>query len=218
MMNWSFIGHQNIFEKRNCNMKKFLLLVFAVCFGFAGRTQNPEPLFIGDKAPVFKALDQFEKPVSLKDRLKNGPVVLVFYRGQWCPHCNRHMSQIQDSLQLILNTGASVIAVTPEKTEKIEKTIKKSGASFSILYDENHRIMDKYHVTFKLSGWKRFIYGLGGININKASGNKDNALPVPATYIIDSDGTIYSSHFNEDYSERMPVKDMLEVLNEMTEP
>ena len=191
----------------------FFLLLFVI--SILAQAQNPAPLFIGDKAPEFLALDQFEKRVSLKDRLKNGPVVLVFYRGQWCPHCNRHMSQIQDSLQMILDAGASVIAITPEKGEKIERTIRKSGASFSIIYDENHRIMDKYQVSFKLSGWKRFIYGFGGININKASGNKDSALPVPATYIIAEDGTIYTSHFNEDYTQRMQVIEMLDVLKDL---
>jgi peroxiredoxin len=192
---------------------RFLLIVFL--FPLIALGQEPEPLFIGDKAPNFLALDQFENRVSLKEKLQDGPVVVVFYRGQWCPHCNRHMSQIQDSLQMILDAGASVIAITPEKGEKIEQTMKKSGAAFSIVYDENHRIMDKYQVTFKLSGWKRFIYGLGGININKASGNKDSALPVPATYIIATDGTIYASHFNEDYAERMQVIEMLEILGEM---
>ncbi|MCB0753949.1 MAG: AhpC/TSA family protein [Flavobacteriales bacterium] len=192
---------------------KFLILLFSASFQAAA--QQPEPLYIGDKAPDFLALDQFDNRVSLRDRLKKGPVIVMFYRGQWCPHCNRHMSQVQDSLQMILDAGASVIAVTPEKGEKIEQTMKKSGATFSIIYDENHRIMDKYHVTFKLSGWKRFIYGLGGININKASGNKDSALPVPATYIIATDGTIYASHFNENYTERMQVIEILEILGEM---
>ena len=181
-------------------------------------SQNPEPLFIGDKAPNFLALDQNQQRISLKDKLREGPVVLVFYRGQWCPHCNRHMSQIQDSLAMILDAGASIIAITPEKGEKIEKTVSKTNASFSIVYDENHRIMDKYNVTFKLSGWKRFIYGLAGININKASGNKDSALPVPATYIIGQDGTVFASHFNEDYTTRMQVIEMLDILNTMPRP
>lgn len=195
------------------NRLSFFLLLFS--FSLLAQAQKPEPLFIGDKAPNILALDQFEKRISLKDRLQNGPVIVVFYRGQWCPHCNRHMSNIQDSLQMILDAGVSVIAITPEKGEKIEKTVQKTGATFSIIYDENHHIMDKYHVTFKLSGWKRFIYGLGGININKASGNRDSALPVPATYVIAQDGTIFSSHFNEDYTERMPVLDMLSVVNEL---
>ena len=196
-------------------MKPIALLLFVLASTFCAFAQHPSPLFIGAKAPNFIALDQFQKRVSLNDRLKDGPVIVVFYRGQWCPHCNKHMSQIQDSLQMILDAGASVIAITPEKGEKIEKTVEKSGASFSIVYDENHRIMDKYNVTFKLRGWKRFVYGLAGINVNKASGNKDSALPVPATYIIAQDGTVYSSHFNEDYTERMQVVEMLEVLAEM---
>ncbi len=196
-------------------MKQLALFILLFFLFFFVQAQNPEPLFIGDKAPNFLALDQFEHRFSLKDRLENGPVIVVFYRGQWCPHCNRHMSHIQDSLQMILDAGASVIAITPEKGAKIEKTMEKSGATFSIIYDENHRIMDKYHVTFKLGGWKRFIYGSAGININKASGNKDNALPVPATYIIAQYGIIFSSHFNEDYTERMSVKEMLEVLSKM---
>ncbi|MCF8459892.1 MAG: AhpC/TSA family protein [Flavobacteriales bacterium] len=196
-------------------MSKLAFFILLFSLSLFAKAQKPEPLFIGDKAPNFLALDQFEQRVSLKERLENGPVIVVFYRGQWCPHCNRHMSQIQDSLQMILDTGASVIAITPEKGEKIEKTMQKSGATFSIIYDESHHIMDKYHVTFKLSGWKRFIYGAAGININKASGNKDSALPVPATYIIAQDGIIFSSHFNTDYTERMSVKEMLEVLSEM---
>ena len=198
-------------------MRFFSFFILLFSFSSFAQAQKPEPLFIGDKAPNFLALDQFEKRVSLKDHLENGPVIVVFYRGQWCPHCNRYMSQIQDSLQMILDAGASVIAITPEKGEKIGKTVQKSGASFSIVYDENHRIMDKYHVTFKLSGWKRFIYGIAGININKASGNKDSALPVPATYIIAKDGTIYTSHFNENYAERMQVIDMLDTLKELSE-
>ena len=114
-----------------------------------------------------------------------------------------------------MNSGASIVAITPEKADMIEKTVKKSGATFSIIHDENHRIMDRYNVTSKLSGWKRFIYTLGGININKASGNKDGVLPVPATYIIATDGTVYASHFNEDIRERMRITKMLEIINEL---
>lgn len=205
----------NAAEKNFQNSMPTLFGLMLILLAFSASAQEAEPLYIGQKAPKILAVDQFGERVSLTDRLNQGPVVVVFYRGQWCPHCNLHMSNIQDSLQMVLDAGASIIAITPEKEEKIEKTVAKTGATFSIIYDENHRIMDDYKVTFKLSGWKRFIYGLGGININKASGNRDSALPVPATYIIATDGTIYASHFNEDYTERMLVKDILVVLGEM---
>lgn len=191
----------------------FFTLLFAI--SLLGIAQEPEPLYIGQKAPQILAIDQHGKRFSLQDQLKEGPVAVLFYRGEWCPHCNRHMSHVQDSLDLIVGAGASVVAITPEKSERIEKTVSKTGATFSIIYDENHRIMDRYQVTFRLSGWKRFVYWLGGININKASGNKDNALPVPATYIIAADGTVYASHFNEDYTDRLSVEDILEMLGEL---
>ena len=196
-------------------MRQLVIIILLFSFSHFAKGQEPEPLYIGQKAPKILAVDQFGKRFSLQDQLEEGPVVVVFYRGQWCPYCNLHMSHIQDSLQMILDTGASIVAITPEKGGKIEKTIAKTGASFRIIYDENHRVMDNYKVTFKLSGWKRFIYWLGGININKASGNKDSALPVPATYIVATDGTIYASHFNEDYTERMQIREVLDILAEM---
>ena len=172
--------------------------------------QDTLPMF--SKAPLFEALDASGQKVSLQQLLLKGPVVISFYRGQWCPYCNRHMSNLQDSLQFITAEGASLVAITPEKNEEISKTISKSEATFSIIYDEGHKIMDAYNVSFKSGGFKNLLHLAAGININKASGNDDNVLPVPATYIIDADGRIVGRHFDIDYTKRMPVKAILEVL------
>jgi peroxiredoxin len=168
------------------------------------------------KAPLFEVADASGHIVSLKHLLQNGPVVISFYRGQWCPYCNRHMSNLQDSISFITALGASLIAITPEKNEEISKTVTKTGASFSIIYDQGHKIMDAYKVTFKVSGFKNLLHFAEGVNINKASGNEDNVLPVPATYIIAPDGRIIGRHFNTDYTVRMPVKDILKVLKSIS--
>jgi peroxiredoxin len=73
---------------------------------------------------------------GLKDLLKEGKVVLVFYRGEWCPYCNKELSRLQDSLQLIKDKGATLVAVSPEKPENVLKTVEKTKAEYSILYDE----------------------------------------------------------------------------------
>jgi peroxiredoxin len=172
-----------------------------------------KPLEIGSIAPAIEATDQHGKQFSLSESAELGPAVVVFYRGQWCGYCNRHMSAIQDSLQMLTDAGAIVIAVTPEQSEYIEKTERKSGAAFSILFDENHQIMDDWAVTFTMDEKTRKRYKGFGINVNKASGNEDFALPVPATYIVAKGGKIVGRHFDEAYKYRMPVKDMLEVLN-----
>jgi alkyl hydroperoxide reductase subunit AhpC len=87
--------------------------------------EKPEGLFINSKAPDFKATDQYGNEIRLKDVLKDSLVVLIFYRGQWCPYCNKQLKKLEDSLQLIKDKGQKLIAVTPEKTEYISKTIKK---------------------------------------------------------------------------------------------
>lgn len=190
------------------------ITIFLICFysltGFA-----QQGLAVGEKAVFFQENDQHGTTYSLKSNLEEGPVVLLFYRGQWCSHCNRYMSNLQDSLALISKLGASVVAITPEKEEEIHKTITKTDASFSIIYDKNHLLMDAYDVTYVLESTKRRLYMLGGINIDVASGNEDHVLPVPATFIIGTDGKIVARHFDKEYKNRMSVKEMLDVLSGM---
>ncbi len=190
---------------------KYLLLLMAIIFvNQSSFTQ--QQLEIGTKAPHFSAITFKNNPFNLEETLKGKPVVLLFYRGQWCPYCNKQMSELQDSIQLIYDLGATVIAITPEKPDEIKRTIEKTQANFPIIYDKNHQIMDLYHVTFLLSKAKNALYKGWGIDINEASGNNDNALPVPATYIIGKDGKIKDAFFDENYKNRMSVKDILKAL------
>src|ERR1041384_8178648 len=114
-----------------------LLLVFIIGFSVfrAQAQEKPEGLFINSKAPEFKAKDQNGKELSLKDMRKKGPVVIIFYRGFWCPYCNRELTRLEDSLKLITDKGAQLIAITPEKPEGIAKTVEKTQAGFSIISD-----------------------------------------------------------------------------------
>lgn len=190
---------------------KRLFLILTVGFLFQiGFSQERLELF--SEAPNFTGIDQYGEKIVLKEMLKEGSVVVVFYRGEWCPHCNRHMHNLQDSLEMINKFGARVVAVTPEKVSNIAKTTEKSGAEFSIVYDKGHKIMDDYKVTFTLGVAKHLMYGIAGINVNEASGNDDRALPVPATYIIEKNGRIIGAHFNEDYTVRMPVSEVVRIF------
>lgn len=190
----------------------FLVLNYLACNAF-----SQEKLQLYSSAPNFTGKDQYDKELVLYSLLKEGPVVLFFYRGQWCPHCNRYMSNLQDSVELVHKLGAKVVAITPERIDNIAKTVLKTKAMFSIVYDENHKIMDRYKVTFKLAYGKNLMYNAAGININKASGNSDRVLPVPATYIIEKNGRIIGAHFNEDYSKRMPVSRIIDILKKRNE-
>lgn len=194
-------------------MKKiFNLFIFLFSAASLYAQEAPEGLFIGSKAPDFKAKDQNGNEIRLKDLLKEGKVVLVFYRGQWCPYCNRQLSKIQDSLQLFRDKGATVLAVSPEKQESISITVEKTKAEFSVLYDEDVKIMKAYEVEFEVPENTLTRYRNANIDIEKNNGKNGKYLPVPAVYIIDKESTVTYRFFDADYKKRPTVKELLDNL------
>jgi len=175
--------------------------------------EKPEGLFINSKAPDFTLKDQQGNSVKLKDVLRNGPVVLVFYRGHWCPYCNKHLKKLEDSLQFIKNKGAQLIAVTPEKSENIAKTVEKTKAGYTIIYDEDMKIMKAYEVAYAVDEKTIARYKRADIDLGANNGQKNVVyLPVPAVYIISKAGTVVYRFFEPDYKKRATVKEILDNL------
>jgi peroxiredoxin len=195
-------------------MSKFLLVFLMIAGINLYAQEKPEGLFINSKAPDFKAKDQNGNEIELKDVRKKGPVVLIFYRGYWCPYCSRELKKLEDSLQLIEEKGAQLIAVTPEKKEGIAKTIEKTNATYLILSDEDMKIMKAYDVAYQVDDKAIARYKMAGFDLPENNGQKPDAvyLPVPAVYIIGKDGEIKYRFFNEDYKKQAPVKDILDNL------
>ncbi|HWC52385.1 MAG TPA: peroxiredoxin-like family protein [Chitinophagaceae bacterium] len=190
----------------------FSLITFLFIFSAAYTQKTPEGLFINSKAPDFRAKDQTGLEVHLKDLLKKGKVVLIFYRGQWCPYCNRELKRLEDSMQQIISKGATLVAVTPEKPESITKTIEKTSASYSILYDDQLKIMKAYDVAFEVDENTLTRYHNTGIDIEANNGKNGKYLPVPAVYIIDQESTITYRYFEPNYKKRPSVKEILDNL------
>jgi peroxiredoxin len=194
-------------------MKKIL----ATCFSFflmltAFSQDKPEGLFINSKAEEFKVQDQSGTMVSLKELRKKGPVVLVFYRGFWCPYCNKELRRFQDSLDYILTKGATVVGITPEGKEGIDSTYKRTGAAFSILSDPEMKIATAYGVNYKIDERTEGRYKNAGIDLKKINSQKEVSLPVPAVYIINKDGYVTYRFFDADYRKRPWVKDIIDAL------
>jgi len=169
-------------------------------------------LKVGDAAPAFTTINHLGDSISLRKILDSNKVVLVFYRGAWCPYCNKHMSELQDGLKSINDKGAVVIAVTPETDSSMMKIIDKSHASFSVIHDENYLIMKSYGVAFKMDEITFKRYKLIGLDVEEANGNKDHILPVPATFIIGKDLKIEYVHFDTNYKVRASVAEILKHL------
>ncbi len=194
-------------------MKKILVVVsLLMTVQLVTAQEAPEGLFIASKAPDFKAKDQNGNEIKLKELVKKGKVVLVFYRGYWCPYCNKELSRLQDSLQLIKDKGATLIAVSPEKPENISKTVEKTKAEYSIVYDEGLKIMKAYEVEFEVPENTITRYRNAGIDLEKNNDSNGKYLPVPAIYIIDKESTITYRFFEPDYKKRPSVAEILKNL------
>src|SRR5688500_3206090 len=165
-------------------MKPFLFVLLFVTAACIGRAQEkPEGLFLNSKAPDFKGTDQSGVAVNLKEQRKKGPVVLLFYRGHWCPYCSRELKRFQDSLSLLTEKGAQLIAVTPEGGEGITKTIEKTGAVFPIISDADMKISKSYQVAYAVDERTLGRYKNAEIDLLTINGQKQAQLPVPAVYI-----------------------------------
>jgi peroxiredoxin len=195
-------------------MKKAFFFTLLTISTLATLAQDkPEGLFINSKAPEFKVKDQSGAEVSLKELRKKGPIVLVFYHGYWSPYCTKELKRFQDSLQLITDKGAQVVAVSPEAGEGIAKTVEKTGAVFPILHDEEVKIARNYQVAYEVddrtaSRYKSFGNDLLVINQQKGK----PILPVPAVYIINKEGSVIYRFFESDYRKRPFVKEILAQL------
>jgi peroxiredoxin len=167
----------------------------------------PAGLKVGDKAPLFTAYDQKGKKVDSQLLIEKGPVVVFFYRGKWCPVCNKYLSNYQDSVNLITDQGVTLVAVTPESIENVEQTVKNNDITYTVLYDCEEKIMKDYDVLFNVTkDYQDKVRDDTSIDIAMNNGRDSARLPVPATYIIDKAGIIVAAHFNPDYNYRASVK------------
>jgi len=195
-------------------MKHILLAIFfsAIFLNIIAQTVG---LQIGDKAPNFKALNQFGEGVELSKLLESGPVVLTFYRGEWCPYCNKYLTELDDNVSKMEMLEATLVAVSPEISTYTEKMANHMNNRYPIIADREYAIMKAFKVDFELDKKTRFKYRAFGINIKKHNGTADYILPVPATYVIAKNGTIAYRHFDENYKIRGDVEEILNVLNQL---
>ena len=177
----------------------------------------PDPgLEVGTRAPGFTLPNAFGEDVTLADQLAQGPVVLTFYRGAWCPYCNLELRALKDSLPAFREQGARVLAVSPQKPGKSLAQVKEEGFPFEILSDLDNRVMQAYNLFFRVpEGMVRVYRDKLGLDLADYNGDGRYVLPVPATFVIDREGIIRAAFAEVDYKQRMEPAAILEALREM---
>jgi len=173
----------------------------------------PDPgLKIGDKAPLFSLPNAFGKKISLANYLKKGPVILVFYRGAWCPFCNIQLHALSQSMPAFKRYRASLIAITPQTPDKSKQQLKKTKYPFNVLSDLDSKTMRDYKLYFELPADLIAVYKKLGLDIESFNGKGRNVLPVPGTYVIDKSGIIRAAFADTDYKKRMEPQAILDAL------
>lgn len=171
-------------------------------------------LKVGDKAPNFTLKNALGKKVKLSALLKKGNVVLTWYRGGWCPYCNRALQSWQEALPELKAQGAIFIALTPELPDYSLSTKEKHHLQFEVLTDLNNEVARSYGLVFTLDEATATRYEQG-FGLSAYNGNHLNQLPMPATYIIDQKGVIQYAFVNPDYTQRANPEEVIKKLKEM---
>lgn len=166
---------------------------------------------VGDKAPDFTLPDALGGDVTLSELLKEGPVVLVWYRGGWCPYCNIHLHALQQALPEFNKAGAELVAISPELPDNSISTKDKNNLAFHVLSDVQNKVGKVYNVVYTLPDFIAARYNKT-FDLMKYNGDDSNELPLSAAYVIAQDGTITFAFLDADYRNRAEPADLLKAV------
>ncbi|WFB34538.1 peroxiredoxin-like family protein [Kiritimatiellota bacterium B12222] len=169
---------------------------------------------VGEQAPNFTLKNATGEDVQLEKLLKNGPVILTWYRGGWCPYCNLTLNALQKELPSFEAEGATLIALTPELPDNSMSTAEKAELEFVVLSDLNNKVAHDYGIVFELPPDLATIYE-NKFSLSTTNGTHSNELPLAATYVIKPDGTITYAFLDADYRNRAEPEEILNALKEI---
>ncbi len=169
----------------------------------------------GDKAPNFALPDVNGETVRLSQLLAKGPVVLIFYRGGWCPYCNLALRSYQAILPDIQRNSATLVAVSPQTPDNSLSAREKMELSFPVLSDRGNTVAREYGLVFTVSPEVQAIQRGMGLDLQKVNGSDIWELPIPGSYVIAEDGTITLAFVDPDYTHRLEPAAILTALDQL---
>jgi peroxiredoxin len=169
-------------------------------------------LAVGVKAPPFELPDHNGKPLSLTDLLGRGRVVLCFFRGRWDPFCCGQMEAMNRVLPDIEQAGASLVGISPQTVKQSFFMVDQHRLRFPLLSDVGNRVARQFGLVYRVPEEQEAIYRRAFVNLPLTNGDESWELPIPASYILERDGTALFASANEDYSERAEPTEILERL------
>lgn len=200
---------KNVFAAFLCLMVALVSAQDLSKYGIVSGTEG-QGLKVGDVAPDFELENAKGKTFSLYKALKKGEVAVVFYRGAWCPICNKYLNNFTDSLDQLKEANIVPVFISPNKPEKLQETNEKTNKKLILLYDKDYATMDDYKVSFDLTeGYQKMFKNYTGLTTEEMNATDKAKLPVPATFVIGQDKKVKFVQFDYNYSNRATVIDII---------
>ncbi|MGC0312389.1 peroxiredoxin-like family protein [Kitasatospora acidiphila] len=170
-------------------------------------------LGVGAPAPRFTLPAATGRQVALDELLADGPVVLTFYRGAWCPFCNLALRALQEHHDAITARGARLVAVSPQIPDESLTLAEKEQLAFDVLSDLGSEVAARFGIAFDLSDELGGLYDQWGFDLERVNAGHSRTLPLPATFVIDRTGVIRWTFVAADYAVRAEPADILAALD-----
>ena len=172
-------------------------------------------LKVGDVVSNFELPNAVGKTVQLKTLLDQGPVVVTFYRGGWCPFCSAELQAYEQVFEEIGKLGATVVAISPQTPDNSLTMAEKQALTFEVLSDVHNEVARKFGIVYHVQDELQALYEDLGLDLPAFNGDNSFDLPVPATYVIDKVGMIRMAFVDPDYTRRLDPSDVLSVLRSL---
>ena len=181
-----------------------------------GQKSSVKGLAIGNTAPDFVLPDIEGNLIHLYEYLRQGPVVLNFFRGSWCAFCSNEFSFLKQHLAEFEELGSQLIGIHPQDLEISPEFRDKFNATFPIVSDAEQQVISTYDLRFELTPELIALYrDTFQVDLEKLNANNMWTLPVPATFVVDTDRTIKARHFSHDYMVRMEPQDIISAIKHL---
>ncbi|GIV40387.1 MAG: peroxiredoxin [Thermonema sp.] len=193
-----------------------LLLFIAAVQGWAqaGKADEVCPILVGETIPDVKVHTVEGNAVRLLDLVKEKPAVIIFYRGGWCPYCNRHLAELRKVEDALLKKGYQILAISPDSPASIKQTLEKQKLNYTLLSDSKLEAIHAFGLSFRLDPETLKKYATYGIDLVEASGGtNEDILPTPAAFVVDKKGVVRFAYVNPNYKERIKAETLMAVID-----
>lgn len=201
-------------RKNNPNFMKGVDDIIAKAKSFK---EGKDAIKIGQKAPIFELPNPKGELISLAHLLENGPVVVTFYRGSWCPYCNLQLRALQAKLSDIHTLGAKLVAISPEVPDGSLTKNEINEMDFIVLSDQDAKIATQYGVAWEMPEFLiEHMKVDRNLDLKKINNGNASVMPIPATFILDKAGVVTWSYVNVDYRTRSEPDEVIEALKKLS--